>query len=247
MCIFNPRALRRFVGFLAACFFAQHASVGAYAGISLKVSSIYTQPLTIVKGYNTNTNKVLNLDKAEGFLARCDVTLDLVVMPSWSRAYELALTGKVDALMPTNHSKAREQDFFFPRQAFASMAVVVFSHKDSSVSRYSGPEVLAGKRLGRLSGTLLTKEIDDYVEANNVINVERSTIESLFEALVQRDIDFAADQMVLDTEDLAALEIDTWVKPLMPPAGETPLYIALSKKGKLAAPENAATLDCLLQ
>lgn len=237
----ESEALQRFLGIFIICIFTSPA----FAGVPLKVSTIRTQPLTIIKGSHTESGQTHGVTKARDFLAKCDVDMELVVMPSWSRAYNLAVSGRVDALMPTNYSKAREKDFFFPRHAFSSMAIVVFSHKENTVNRYTGPELFKGKKLGRLKGSLLTKEIDDYAAANNVTNIERATMESLFEALVQRKIDYAADQMFLNKADLAALEVDTWVKALMPPAGETPLYIAFSRKGSLAAPENAAVLKCL--
>jgi ABC-type amino acid transport substrate-binding protein len=221
------------------------ASALGQAPVDLTLVTIESRPLTVrqASGYTY----AYGAADIKPYLAKCGITANVMVAPSWSRAYAMAAAGRVDALMPTNKSPKRKKLFFFPKTAFSSMDVIVFTHRDSPATRFTGFEMFKGKKLGRISGALLTIEFDKFVAREHIELSQYATLDSLYEALTHQKIDFAVDQALLNKANLALLADEKAIRALWPPVASAPLYVAISKLGSFAQNPDSAQFKCLMR
>lgn len=211
----------------------------------LTLVTIESHPMTVLP--EQGEKYAYGSNEAKPVLRRCGVRANIIVAPSWSRAYNMALTGLVDGLMPANKSAERQQHFYFPQSSFTSMAVVVFTNKDNSETKFTGFDMFNGKKFGKLSGSLLTPAFDAFIQKENIEVLERTTLTGLFEMLVQKEVDYAADQALMDANTLKDLEVDDNVRALKPALETAPLYIAISKKGAFAQDPTNTKFKCMLK
>lgn len=210
----------------------------------LTVATIQGQPLTVREAGSQRHS--YGVSEAVALFEKCAIKAQVIYAPSWTRAFQMAASGKADALMPANWSTEREKLFHFPKTAYSSMAVLAFTARDNPALKYTGFDLFQGQIVGKLTGALLTSELDAFLINENISVVERPTLSGLFEALVNKEIHFAIDQTVLDARMKEALSVDDTVRALHPPIAVAPLYTAISRKGRFARSPDKAKFNCLM-
>ena len=207
--------------------------------------TISSRPLTVRKAAGRLFS--FGADAARPLLEKCGIRANIITAPSWSRAYHMATHNQVDAIMPANKSAAREKIFYFPKTPFTYMTIIAFTHKNSPALTYTGLEMFKGKRLGQLAGTLILKSFKDYTDQHGIKVQEYSTLDTLYEALIQKKITFAVDQTLLDVTALKTLSEDTTIRALDPPLDRSAQYIAIGKSSPFGANQTDPKFLCLMQ
>lgn len=182
----------------------------------------------------------------ESLSVRCGIALDLIVTPSWNRAYMMAQIGIVDGLVPTNFSKERAKFFDFPQASLVKISPALIVRNDNPVRAFQGLEMLRGKRVGVRTNALLEEKFDAFMHSGAAIRVERSNSKSLVEELLSGRVDFIADVPTMIVYHMSASRIPERIRFLHPPLGQSSQFLALSHKRAPHLAAGTVISACLL-
>ena|GEM_PF-4510235 len=213
-------------------------------GVHITVAAVTPEPRP--SDHVSKAARPENYDKATEFLSKCNIRVSYVDAPSWARAFEMAATGYVDGLIATNKTPDRHSLFYFPTKPYTSVMVLAFVRKGHTATHFTSWGMFDGKTLGHIRGSRLSKDFDKYVATPQATVRTSTTLESLFEALMVKKIDFAIGQLSLEAAFKGPLGSRRAIRALIGPVGETPLYVAISKKGKFAADTTHPAFRCLM-
>ncbi|MBL4789474.1 MAG: transporter substrate-binding domain-containing protein [Kordiimonadaceae bacterium] len=210
----------------------------------MTVASVRPQPRP--SDHVTNQDRALGFELAEASLLACGVKAEFITYPSWTRAMAAATKGYVDALIPTNSTPDRQSVFYFPTKHYTSVSVRAFVHQKAAATRFTDWNMFDGTTIAHISGSRLSEEFDRYKKTGKATILGRSTLESLFEALMLKEIDYAVGQISATADLTRPLGSRGVIRALEGSLGETPLYVAISKKGKFAADTTHLAFRCLM-
>ncbi len=182
----------------------------------------------------------------ERLSTQCGIPVDLIVTPSWNRAYMMAQIGIVDGLVPTNFSKERTKFFDFPKAPLVKMSPTLIVRRDNPAQAFQGLEMLRGKRVGVRTNALLEEKFDAFVRSGAAVLVERSDSKSLIEELLSGRVDFIADAPAMIVYHMSASRIPEQIRFLQPPLGQSSQFLALSHKRAPHLAAGTAVSACLL-
>lgn len=242
--------MRMSLMFFAAWFFCvtKLSADDATSGMRpiLKVAAINVPPLA----YMHPDTMIVSGSVAERVQKRvesCGAVAAFIFSPSWARAYQMAITGTADGLIPTTYSESRLSDFDYAEPAFVDLRPSLIVRTDSPFYEYTGLDMLKGLRIGRRAKALMGKAFDEYVASGQVTLVERMTSKGLAEVLFEGQVDFIVDSPSVMTYHLGQDQVDAKVRILEPSLGQSLQYLALSKKRSAQFAENTKISACLLK
>lgn|GEM_PF-1196162 len=213
--------------------------------VTLRVSTIVVPPL-VVHDRENNRLSGTALDAVRALANRCGADVDFIITPSWNRAYMMAQLGIADGVIPTNFSEERLAYFDFPSEPLVDMKPSLIVRIDSPAKRFSGLDILKGKRIGVRTNALLEKDFDAYVRSNKATLVERSDSVSLVDELLSGRVDFIADSSAMIVYHLTRSKIPERIRVLEPPLGASGQFLALSKKRSASFAPETDLSHCLL-
>lgn len=178
--------------------------------------------------------------------AACNVTVAFIFTPSWARAYQMAVSGTADGLIPTTYTQSRLASFDYAMPAFYDLRPSLIVRQDSPFLRFTGLEQLDGKRVGIRAKAKLVKNFDDYIENGTVEIVERTNSKGLAEVLIAGTVDFIVDSPGVMAYHLGKDQMEEKVRVLEPNLGSSQQYLALSKKRQSQFAAGTALSECLL-
>lgn len=183
---------------------------------------------------------------AHAIADKCGLTLNITIPPSWARAYQMAVEGRVDSLLPTTKNIERLEVLEFPAKPFFTLYPALVVREDSPFERFTSLSMLDGRSVGIQPNMRLDPAFDSYIRGGSVTVVERGGAVSLLEELMAGRVDFLADSIMVLRHHLGASSIDGRVRALDPPLGETPQFFALSKKRRPHLAGGTPAARCLL-
>jgi len=183
---------------------------------------------------------------AHAIARSCGLDLKITIPPSWARAYQMAVEGRADSLLPTTKNTERLDVLEFPAKPFFTLYPALVVREDSPFLRFTSLSMLDGHSVGIQPNMRLDPAFDSYIRSGPVTVVERGGAVSLLEELMAGRVDFLADSIMVLRHHLGASSIDGRVRALDPPLGETPQFFALSKKRRPHLAAGTAASACLL-
>lgn len=188
----------------------------------------------------------LDVDYVRPLADMCGVSFEFVIIPSWNRVIQMAKDGKVDAIIPTTKLPGRELFLIYPATPYQQAPVILFTHKDNPVERFTGFSMLQGKRVGKIAGTMIERNFDTYMLSGKATLVEVSTFEALFDTLARGRLDYVGGHEAMSLQIISQLKTPENVKALYPPMGYEGRYLAIAKRGNLAKNPDSAAFRCLV-
>ena len=177
---------------------------------------------------------------------KCAVRAQFIEAPSWSRAYKMAVDGVVDALIPTSKSLERQALFYYPASPQYVLEISVFSAAARNEPIYSGLDMLAGKRIGKLDNALIEETFDTFAKAGHLQLSERATVRRLFQGLLRGRFDYVIGDTLSGNYYAEQLGAGDKIIALEPPIGRSSEYLAFSRKSHLMKAPLTARAKCLL-
>lgn len=177
---------------------------------------------------------------------RCGITVEVIISPSWNRAFMMAQVGIVDGVIPTNFAKNRLAHFDFPPSPLVDMRPGLIVLADSPITTFTGLAMLEGKRIGVRTAALLEDRFDAYVRSGAATRVERPDTKALVDALLRDELDFIADSFAMVEYYFENNPTAQKVRRLDPPLGVSGQYLALSKKRSAPFAPGTEPSACLL-
>lgn len=211
----------------------------------MRVATIIVPPMVIKNG-DTGDLTGTAIKAIERLSTLCDMPLDLIVTPSWNRAYMMAQIGIVDGLVPANFSKERTKFFDFPKTPLVKMSPALIVRRDNPAQTFQGLEMLRGKRVGVRTNALIEEKFDAFVRSGAAVLVERSDSKSLIEELLSGRVDFIADAPAMIIYHMSASRIPERIRFLKPPVGQSSQFLALSHKRAPHLAAGTAVSACFL-
>lgn len=211
----------------------------------LKVATINIPPLAymdqetmVVKG--TITKKVQSLAE------KCNAHVAFIFAPSWARAFNMALKGTADGLIPTTYAETRLKDFDYAKPGLADLGPSLIVRQDSNHIMNTGLDMLENKRVGIRANSIMGGKIDKKLNENTVSVIERADTKGLVQALLHNEVDF-----IIDSPNVIGYVIDEQlarnkIRILKPGLSVSMQYLALSKKRSGHFAPGTTTSDCLL-
>lgn len=178
--------------------------------------------------------------------AACGLEAQVIIMPSWGRAFTSAQTGLTDAVMPANYSADRAVSFDFPVRPLLTLEPRLFVRAESVFTRYTGPQMLDNHGVAVRKNAILEAGFDAYVRAGTVALVERGESRAMMDDLLSGRVDFVASPPTMFEAALKAHGLQGRVRSLEPALGKSVQYLALSKKRGPAVAEGTPASSCLL-
>ncbi|SDD86514.1 substrate-binding periplasmic protein [Kordiimonas lacus] len=212
---------------------------------TLRVSTIVVPPLVMQDSGSKNIHGEA-IDALQLLVETCGAEADLVVTPSWNRAYMMAQIGIVDAVIPTNFAEDRLSYFDFPTEPLVDMSPSLIVRVDSPFLRFSGLHILKGKKVAVRTNALLEQKFDAYIRSDQATLVERSDSISLVDELLSGRVDFIADSPTMIIYHMTESKIPERIRVLDPPLGRSGQFLALSKKRAPAFAAETEISRCLL-
>lgn len=211
----------------------------------LKVATINVPPLSYL---NPDTMVVTGsiTKKVQERAGTCGADVAFIFTPSWARAFQMAVVGTADGLIPTTFSEKRLTDFDYAQPAFVDLRPSLIVRRDSSFLRFTGLHILEGRRVGIRAKSLMGKDFDAKLESGEVIVVERMNSKGLAEALMKGEADFIVDSPEVITYHLGIEQVENKIRVLEPSLGASLQYLALSKKRSTEFSPGSEISDCLL-
>ncbi|NVJ97081.1 MAG: transporter substrate-binding domain-containing protein [Alphaproteobacteria bacterium] len=239
--------MRKLTSILLGCLTA--ALIGTHSGATdtptIRISSIVVPPL-VLRDEKSEAISGTAVEALRRLAEKCGVGTEIIITPSWNRAYMMAQIGIVDGVIPTNYAEDRLEFFDFPSKPLVDMSPTLIVRKDSSVTTFSSLEMLAGKRVGVRTNALLEDKFDTYVRSDKATLVERSDSKSLVDELLSGRVDFIADSPAMIIYHMTESNIPQRIRVLQPPLGHSGQFLALSKKRSPAFAEGTGLSECLL-
>lgn len=241
ICIF----LKIGVLWLATLFVMSHHSLNAEQIPILKVATINVPPMAYMDPETMIvTGEVTKLVQERS--QACGAQVAFIFTPSWARAYQMALTGTADGLIPTTYTENRLSDFDYAQPPLYDLRPSLIVLQSSSYHRFIGLKMLAQSRIGIRAKAMLIKSFDDYLASGNVTVVERANSKGLAEALFAGQVDFIVDSPSVIRYQLGSDQVEEKVRILEPSLGQSLQYLALSKKRAAPFRQGTALSKCLL-
>ena len=209
----------------------------------LKVATFHSPPFAIIDG-KTGALSGISIDAVNRMAAVCKADINYVVVPAFSRGFRGVQDGTVDALVPILKSKEREEVLIFSAQPVGYTDVVIAVNQDSPKTRFTGMDMLEGKRVGRLSRGSVTPEFDAYLRENKFSILERHSYQALVENLVFGRLDYIVGPLQIFEFHAAQLEQKSGIRALQPPLKRLAGFIAFSKMGYAKFPKKQPIYDC---
>jgi len=238
----------RYLVTLAFCWLA--LSVGAACSESdepatIRISTIVVPPM-VVQNPQTGELSGTAVEALHELSDRCAVRLELIVTPSWNRAYMMAQIGIVDGVIPTNFAEDRLAFFDFPPSPLVDMSPTLIVRSDSPIQAFEGLAMLRGKRVAVRTNALLEERFDTFMRSGAAILVERSDSQSLVDELLSGRVDFIADAPAMIIYHMSARKIPERIRFLKPPLGHSGQFLALSRKRAGHLRDGTAASACFL-
>lgn len=211
----------------------------------LKVATINVPPLSYL---NPKTMVVTGsvTQKVQDRAEQCGANVAFIFTPSWARAYQMALIGTADGLIPTTFSDKRLENFDYAKPAFVDLRPSLIVRQDSPFKRFSGLDILDGHRVGIRAKSLMGKDFDEKMESDAVTVVERMNSKGLAEALITGKADFIVDSPHVITYHLGAEQVEEKIRVLEPSLGPSLQHLALSKKRSEQFKAGTHLSNCIL-
>ncbi|MEX0297732.1 MAG: substrate-binding periplasmic protein [Kordiimonas sp.] len=221
-------------------------NTGAAAKPILKVATINVPPLSYMDPETMRvTGSVTKIVQARA--KKCGLDVAFIFSPSWARAYQMAVSGTADGLIPTTYAESRLVDFEYSKPALVDLRPSLIVRKDSPFLRFNGLHILDGRRVGIRAKSLMGKAFDAKLASGSVTVVERMNSKGLAEALIKGEADFVVDSPDVINYNLGEVQVGEKVRVLEPSLGSSLQYLALSKKRSQAIAEGTAASNCLLE
>jgi len=209
----------------------------------LKVATFHSPPFAIIDSKAGLLNGI-SIDVVNRMAAVCRVDIDYVVVPAFSRGFRGVQDGTVDAIVPILKSTERERILLFSAQPVGHTDVAIVVNQDSAETRFTGMDMLEGKRVGRLSSGSITPEFDAYLRKNKFSILERHSYQALVENLVFGRLDYIAGPLQIFEFHAAQLEQKTGIRALQPSLKRLAGFVALSRVGHVKFPKKQPLYDC---
>lgn len=211
---------------------------------TLRVSTIVMPPfIELTPGDAPHGQAV---DAVTRLAAACGLEAQVIIMPSWNRAFTSAQTGVTDAVIPANYSVERAQHFDFPATPLLTVEPRLFVRKDSPFTAFTGFAMLDGRGISVRKNAILEAGFDAYVRAGTVALFERGESRAMMDDLLSGRVDFVASPPTMFEAALKAHGLMDRVRSLEPALGKSVQYIALSKKRAVTIADGTAASACLL-
>lgn len=238
----------RYLVTLAFCWLAWTAGAASTERedpTAIRISTIVVPPM-VVQDPETGNLTGTAVAALQALAARCNVRLELIVTPSWNRAYMMAQIGIVDGVIPTNYAEDRLAFFDFPPSPLVDMSPTLIVRTDSPIQFFEGLEMLRGKRVAVRTNALLEERFDAFMRGGGAVLVERSDSQSLVDELLSGRVDFIADAPAMIIYHMSARKIPERIRFLKPPLGHSGQFLALSRKRASHLRDGTAASTCFL-
>lgn len=220
-------------------------SLASVRADTLRVSTIIMPPfIEISPGDPPHGQAVEAVTK---LAQHCGLEAQVIIMPSWSRAFTSAQSGITDALIPANYSKERAKHFDFPATPLLTVEPRLFVRKDSPFTTFAGLPMLDGFGVAVRKNAILEARFDTYIRADTVTLVERGESRAMMDDLLSGRVDFVASPPTMFEAALKAHGLMDRVRSLEPALGKSVQYLALSKKRATAIADGTPASSCLLR
>lgn len=225
----------------AALLLAHPARAAEYM---LEVAVIHLPPEVIISpdGESLSGSAV---ESTRFMASQCRADVKFVVSPAWSRAFRMAVDGTTDGIVPTIESSERSKFLFFPKYPAVRSRMSLITTKSSGYKKFTGYEMLDGKRVGRMAGGLVAPQLDVYLQENEVTVSRQHSYYSLFKSLLAGRVDFVAGNRTVYEFYAEQLGFAEEILPLEPVLHEVPQYLALSRAALANHPERNTLYECL--
>lgn len=224
------------------------ASLNAHADAPashLKIASFNVPPY-VYKDVTTQEVHGLLSDEVRARASKCNINIELIVTPSWARAYQTAVVGTADGVIPTNYTDERAKLFDFAMPPLGEVNASVIVRYDSPHEHFTGLNMLDGQRIVKRAKGLLGKEYEAYEKLGKVTVVERLTSKDLAEELFSGRVDFIVANYSTIVFHLGAEQMESRVRVLSPTIGKSIQHLALSKKRSPDYAAGTPASNCLL-
>jgi polar amino acid transport system substrate-binding protein len=179
--------------------------------------------------------------------SECGLKTHFILAASWKRAYQMGLTGKVDAVIPAHYTAERTVFFEYPPSPILNAEMVLFAHASAKHKSFTGLPMLKSKIIGTVIGGISDPAFDAFIKANHISNVKHVSFQSLLLALSRKRIDFLAGNLLVGTYVANKMGIADEIQALKPRLGLSPLYLAVSKQRHRNALKEQKISGCLLK
>ena len=139
------------------------AQPGTAQSVTVTIAAVMPEPRS--SDHVDSFERPENYQEATEFLSKCNIKASFINAPSWTRAFEMAASGYVDGLIPTNQTEDRHNVFYFPTKPYTSVAVLAFVLKSHPATHFRGLDMFDGKMLGHIKGARLSSDFDAYITA----------------------------------------------------------------------------------
>jgi ABC-type amino acid transport substrate-binding protein len=211
---------------------------------ALRISTIVMPPFIEVTPGDAPHGQAV--DAVTELAEACGLEPQVIIMPSWNRAFTSAQTGVTDAVIPANYSAERAEHFDFPDTPLLTVEPRLFVRKDSSFTAFTGFAMLDGHGVSVRKNAILEAGFDAYVRAGTVALFERGESRAMMDDLLSGRVDFVASPPTMFEAALKAHGLMDRVRSLEPALGKSVQYLALSKKRAAVIAEGTPASACLL-
>lgn len=222
----------------------------AFSGVfasdkTLKVASFNVPPYVYLDAATNQVHGTL-ADIVRTRADHCNIAIDYVIAPSWARAYQTAVEGTADALIPTNYTSERAKLFDFAEPSIGEVNASVIVREDSPHEHFTGFHMLDGQHIVKRAKGLLGEQYERYEKLGKMKVVERLTSKDLAEELLSGRVDFIIANYSTIAFHLGEEKIGPRVRVLTPTVGRSVQHLALSKKRAASFAANTEISNCLL-
>lgn len=210
----------------------------------LRISTIVMPPFIEVSPGDAPHGQAI--DAVTRLATGCGLEVQVVIMPSWGRAFTSAQNGLTDAVIPTNYSDERAITFDFPATPLLTVEPRLFVRTDAPYVAYTGFAMLDGLGVAVRKNAILEAGFDAYVRAGTVALFERGESRAMMDDLLSGRVEFVASPPTMFEAALKAHGLMDKVRSLEPALGKSVQFLALSKKRAAVIADGTPASACLL-